>query len=288
VTQADGEISHMVQMHSNLRLAILADIHGNLPAFEAALDHVAQQKVDQIIIAGDIVIGAPDSKACLALAKSLGCPILRGNHERYIAHFGTPNGSPVWATEQYAPIQWAVTQLSEQERQWMAQLPTSLRMAEAPNLFLVHASERNDRDTVKPHTPEHELHDMFPLAEEGYIVRSHNHYGQTRVWEKGFIITSGSVGLPLDGNPTAQYLLLDQTKTGWKIQHQSVQYNIDATIRRFDETKYLSSVGPMGRLFFRELITASQQIVPFLRLYAQWSEESPVSLADAVDRFLNF
>lgn len=270
-----------------MRLAILADIHGNLPAFEAALNHAAQQKVDQIIIAGDIVNGAPDSKACLALAMSLGCPILRGNHERYIANYGTPNGSPQWATEQYAPVQWTVAQLSEQERKWLAQLPTHLRLPEAPNLFVVHASERDDHDTVDPHTPEQKLHGMFPTAQESYIIRSHNHSGQVRVWEKGYIITSGSVGLPLDGNATAQYLLLDQNKTHWKIQHQSVAYPLEDAINRFYDTNYLASVGPMGRLFFRELVTASHQISPFLRLYAQWSASGAISLAQAVERFLS-
>ena len=170
-------------MDTNLRLAILADIHGNLPAFEAVLNHVEQQKVDLIIIAGDIVIGSPDSKDCLALAMSLGCPILRGNHERHIADFGTPNASPLWAKEQFAPLQWAFAQLSEPERQWVAQLPASLRIPEAPNLFVVHATERNDHDTVEPHTPEQILNDMFPIAQERYIVRSHNHYGQVRVWD---------------------------------------------------------------------------------------------------------
>lgn len=56
-----------------MRIAVLADIHGNLPAFEDALKHVSQQKVDQIILAGDIVNGSPDSKACWSLAMSLGC-----------------------------------------------------------------------------------------------------------------------------------------------------------------------------------------------------------------------
>jgi len=41
-----------------LRIAILADIHGNLPAFEAALEHVARQHADRLIIAGVIVVGA--------------------------------------------------------------------------------------------------------------------------------------------------------------------------------------------------------------------------------------
>ena len=269
------------------RIAVLADIHGNLPAFEAALKHVSQQKVDQIILAGDIVNGAPDSKACWNLALSLGCPILSGNQERYVAHFGTPKASPLWSMEQFAPIHWTVAQLSEQDRQCMEQLPLNLRLPEAPDLFFVHATERDDHDTVASHTPEHALHEMFPTAQERYIIRAHNHFGQVRVWDKGFIVTAGSVGLPLDGNPTAQYLLLDQKHNGWNIQHQSVPYPLDDTISRFHDTDYLSAAGPMGRLFFREIVTASQQIVPFLRLYTQWSKKGDISLSGAVDRFLS-
>lgn len=269
-----------------LRIAVLADIHGNLPAFEAALKHVSHQKVDQIILGGDIVNGSPDSKACWALALSLGCPILRGNHERYVAHFGTSKASPLWLMEEYAPLQWTVEQLSEQDQQFMEQLPLNFRLPEAPNLFIVHASERDDHDAIASYTPEPVLRDMFPTAQDRYIIRGHNHCGQVRVWEKGFIVTSGSVGLPLDGNPTAQYLLLDQVKNGWNIQHQSVPYSLDATISRFHDTGYLASVGPMGHLYFLEVVTASHQIVPFLRLYKQWSKQGDFSLSQAVDRFL--
>lgn len=46
-----------------MKIAILADIHGNLPAFQAAIDHVQRQQADLTVIAGDIVIGAPDSLA---------------------------------------------------------------------------------------------------------------------------------------------------------------------------------------------------------------------------------
>lgn len=270
-----------------MRLAILADIHGNLPAFEAALNHIAHQSVDQIILAGDMIIGSPDSAACWQLAQSLGCPMLRGNHERYVYHFGTPQAAAEWSTERYTPLHWAHTQIPAAERQKLAQLPASLRLPAAPDLFITHASERDDHDTVSPHTPEEQLAHMFPNAHERFIIRSHNHYAQTRVWERGFIITNGSVGLPLDGNPTAQYLLLDQNKAGWHVRHQSVPYDLDAAQRRFRETGYLEATGAMGRLFFRELVTATQQIVPFLRLYAQWSKEGALSLNQALERFLN-
>lgn len=135
-----------------MRLAILADIHGNLPAFETALKHVANQSPDLIVIAGDIVVGSPDSADCWKLAQSLGCPILRGNHERYVADYGTPAASPDWAAEQFYPLHWAIAILTDQERILMGELPLTLRLPDAPNLLLVHASARNDHDTVASHT----------------------------------------------------------------------------------------------------------------------------------------
>lgn len=269
-----------------MRIAVLADVHGNLPAFEAALKHVAQQKVDQIILAGDLIVGSPDSKACWDLALSLGCPILRGNHERYAAYFGTPKAPPEWSMERFAPLHWAVEQLSEQDRLCMEQLPLNLHLPEAPDLLFVHASERDDHDTIASHTPDEALQLMFPTAHERYIIRAHNHYGQVRIWKNGFIVTGGSAGLPLDGNPTAQYLLLDQQNNGWKLQHLSVPYDLNTTISRFHDQGYISKIGPMGHLFFREVVTATQHIVPFLRLYAQWSQQGEITLAQAVDRFL--
>ena len=91
-----------------MRIAILADIHGNLPAFEAALDHASRQRVDRTIVAGDIVNGSPDSAACWRLARSLGYPIVRGNHERYVARYGTAAGDPAWLSEQFAPVRWTL------------------------------------------------------------------------------------------------------------------------------------------------------------------------------------
>jgi predicted phosphodiesterase len=270
-----------------MRIAVLADIHGNLPAFEAVLAHAASQKVDLLILAGDIINGAPDSAACWQLARSLNCPMLRGNHERYASDFGTPAADPAWDTELFAPLHWTLSQLSEQDRQEMSRLPLLLRIPEAPDLLIVHASERTDNDSIFAYTPEERFVDMFPCSEGRYIIRGHNHVGLVRLWDERYIITNGSVGLPLDGCPTAQYLLLEQKKGGWRIQHQSVAYDQEQIIRRFRDTDYLSQTGPMGRLFFREVVTASEHLVPFLRLYGRWQKEEPLSLSAAVHKFLN-
>ena len=268
-----------------MRLAFLADIHGNLPAFEAALDHAYRQQPDQIIIVGDIVVGSPDSRACLELAQSLSCPIIRGNHERYVASFGQPDAPAAWQSNQFAPVRWAYDQLTPEQRATINGLPQFLRLPDCPDLMIVHASLRNDRDTVYAYTPDDEIAAMFPTAETT-IVRAHNHVPQVRLWEEQRIITTGSVGLALNLEPTAQYLLLDRVAGEWRIRHQSVPYDQEQALARFDQSGYLEEVGPMARLFMREVATAAGQIVPFLRDYERWNATEPITLEAAIQRFL--
>ncbi len=270
-----------------MRIAILADIHGNLPAFEAVLAHVRQQAPDLIVIAGDIVVGAPDSAACWGLAQSLDCPIVRGNHERYVSFFGTEQEEAIWHTEQFSPVQWGVAQFTAAERAQIAALPPMLRLPEAPDLLIVHASARSDRENLPPYTPDAQIAAMFPAVTEQWIVRGHDHLARTHAWRDKVIITTGAVGLPMDGNPAAQYLLLDATEKGWHTQHQAVAYDLSATLARFAVTKYVEQTGVMGCLFLREAATASPHFVPFLRLYQQWSSASPSDRGEALDRYLN-
>jgi len=269
------------------RVAILADIHGNLPAFEAALDHVARQRADQLIIAGDIVVGSPESAACWRLAQSLGCPILRGNHERYVAQFGAPGAPPEWATERFGPVRWAAGQFSDAERAAIDALPLSIRLPDLPDLLVVHASLRADRDSIMPYTPDEQLAEMFPGLAERWVVRAHNHAGMVRLWGDRTIITAGAVGLPLDSSTTAQYVLLERRADGWRIQHQSVEYDLSDTLRRFRTSGYLDSAGPLARLLMREVATASFYVVPFLNAYGPRIDRGEITLAAAVERFLN-
>ena len=60
-----------------MRIAVISDIHGNLPALETALAAVEELKPDRLIVGGDVVDGAPDSAACWERVKQLQCPVLR-------------------------------------------------------------------------------------------------------------------------------------------------------------------------------------------------------------------
>jgi Calcineurin-like phosphoesterase superfamily domain len=267
-----------------MRLALLADIHGNLPAFEAALAHVKTQSVDQILILGDIVNTAPDSKACWDLACSLSVPILRGNHERYLADWEKPESPPEWKSERFATTQWASRQFSRAELGTMRDLPIALRLPEFPDTVFCHASTRDDYDQVVGFTTESELCERFPNLSENWVFRGHNHHQMVRLWGEKTIITVGATGLPLDMNPVAQYaIIVRKPGGGWHFTHHAVPYDLDQLRARFRDSNYLAEAGPMARLCYREAITGCSHILPFIRAYARMGD---IPLATAVSRYL--
>ncbi|MBC8010620.1 MAG: metallophosphoesterase [Burkholderiales bacterium] len=266
-----------------MRIALIADIHGNLAALEAALAEIETLRPDRLIVAGDVVDGGPDTGACWRRVKALGVPVIRGNHERYIFDYGTPRADPAWISPQFAPLRVARAELSAAEIAELAALPPTWADPALPDLLVVHASLRGDNDSIFPYTPDVQIDPMFEGIAPAVklIVRGHNHACSTREWGARRIVTTGSVGLPQDGNPAAQFLVIERRVDGeWHVLHRAVRYDVGATLRRFRESGYLDKAGPLGRLFYREMETGTHQVVPFLRFYGgarargvQWTLE---------------
>jgi len=281
-----------------MRLAVIGDIHGNLAALEAVLAELEQLAPDQLIVSGDVVDGGPDSALCWERVKSLGCPILRGNHERYVFDYGTPQADPVWATRQFAPLHYTLENLSAAQRTELAALPLSWTSPDWPGLLIVHATERSDADSIWPHTPNEVIDAMFSDACPELIVRSHNHFCSTREWRgrrlvrepRRRIVTTGAVGLPLDGQPRPQFCLLTRRRSAAgrsstiRVEHRNVAYDVEATLRRCQETGYAARAGVVGRMFMREIATGAPQVVPFLRHFHSLQAVNPTLSLEEAER----
>jgi predicted phosphodiesterase len=266
-----------------MRLAVLADVHGNLQALEAVLKHAQKQNVDQIIIAGDLINYLADSRACWDLANSLRLPMVRGNHERYVFHYGTPFAHPDWSKEQFMGLKWTVKQFSDTEREAIAALPLCICL---DNLLIVHASLRDDYDTISPETPTSELEKMFADSSEKFIVRGHNHRSFSVKFAGRIIESLGSVGLPLDGTREAKYVIAEKHGNHWHFLRQQVTYAQEKAIKRLRESGYLEAYGPIGKIALRELQTSKDYIVRFWNEYTKWSQDATLTLEQAVDTFL--
>jgi predicted phosphodiesterase len=264
-----------------MRLAVLADVHGNFQALEAVLEHTQQQDVDDIIVAGDLLNGLADSRACWDLVRSLNIKIIRGNHERYLVDFGTERLA--YSGEQFEPIAWTMKQFSQEEKQQIEALPRYLRF---DNLLIVHASYRSDYDRVKPSTSVDELETMFAGSLEKFIIRAHNHVKFSLSFKDRQLESIGSAGLPLDGLPKADYVVLEQTNDAWNITRHALDYDIKKAEKRFYETGYLEEGGPMVKLFLQELLTSRHQLTPFLKAFETQFQPEALTLEQAVNAYL--
>ena len=262
-----------------MRVAVITDVHGNLGALEAVLAHIRRQGVDQTVVAGDTVNISPHSKACWDLVRSLGCPVLKGNHELYIYTYDTPEADPAWTQERFQGLAWVRSQFSADDLNAMRQLPLTYAL---PDLLITHASPRSVFDSVDETTPVEELKEMFAPAE--FIVRGHNHSWLERRWQDRTLVTVASCGLPLKGRLEAQYALLTK-EDRWRYEKQFVPYDRDAALASMD-AHYMEMMGPLGHIFKRELATGRNYLLPFLFENLTAIDQGEVTLANAVEHFL--
>ena len=267
-----------------MRLAVLTDVHGNLAALEAVLEHISSQNIDQVVVAGDTVNVLPDSRTCWDLVSSLNLAVLRGNHERYLFDYGTSAADPAWTSERFLGLGWTLRQFDSTDLDTMRALPMTYRLS---NLLVCHATPENDQANIVADTPITEVEKLFAGTSEAVIVRGHNHRWIERTWTGHTLVSMASTGLPLNGNTDAQYLLLEQHPGGWRWEKQFVPYDVEKTLKRFDTSGYTEAGGPMVPLFREEVRTAKGHLMPFLWQYLESVENGELSLTEAVQRFLD-
>lgn len=104
-------------------LALLADIHANLPALETVLDFLEQESIDDGLVLGDVVGYGPQPSACIQRLQQTDFQIIKGNHDHALA-IGQINKSfsdaARWALE------WSLQRVSDAEREWLDELPVVL------------------------------------------------------------------------------------------------------------------------------------------------------------------
>ena len=127
-----------------MRIAVLSDIHGNLPALQAVLSDMARRGVDQVINCGDILSGPLWPRETGDELMALGWPTIAGNHERQLLACARRPGGP---SDQYAFDHTTLAQ-----RDWLAALPATLEPT--PGVFVCHGQPGDDREylleTVDP------------------------------------------------------------------------------------------------------------------------------------------
>lgn len=262
------------------RLAILADVHGNLPALDAVLDDIAAQGVDEVLAGGDLVGRGPQGSAVVQRIRALGYESIGGNHEDYLLAFRRGEVPADWrTTEEWAASRWMAAELDEDDAAYIEALPFSLAR---PGLRLVHGTVQSNRQGIGPWTDDGALRRQLGRVEERWLVCAHTHRPLVRELDEGTVVNVGSVGLPFNGDRRAQYAIFEGGGDGWRVELRQVAYDLDEIFRIYQTSGFLATGGVTARLLHLELEHASPLLVPFI----EWARATGVEAStDRLDDF---
>ncbi len=220
------------------RIAIVADIHGNMPAFEAVLADLKDTTPDAVYVNGDIVNRGPQSEEALDTARRLGWPIVFGNHEEYMVKIRAGTIEPELRTEFWQPTRdVALTELSAEEVAYLDTLPRHLTVdvPGLPAIRLVHGSMRALNEGLGPWLNDSELQAATDGAPEPIIVGAHSHRPFNRRLPDRWVLNSGAVGMPYNGDPGAQYLVMTGENGQWQTLFRSIPYDRKAVYAAWEQ-----------------------------------------------------
>jgi predicted phosphodiesterase len=193
-----------------MRVAVLADIHGNLPALDAVLADVEAARADVIVLNGDMATGPMPAQTLERLA-GLGerAVWIRGNCERELAEAWDGTLDPELPELARVPAEYCAAQLERAHRGLLDGLPLSVTL-EVTGLGPVrfcHATAVSDTAMVLVDSPVASYRAGFADVAEATVVLGHTHMPFDRLADRRRFVNPGSVGMPY-GTPGAYWALL--------------------------------------------------------------------------------
>ena len=216
-------------------VAVISDIHGNLPALQAVIAHIENEGYSERVCLGDVVGYGANPAECIDLVRANGFRVIQGNHDAYVASDTDPAGMSYTVTQS---IQWTRNTLTAEHRQWLGALPLTL---DGEDYEAVHASLHKPTEwnyVLDPSAAA--LHFKQQRKEVCFIGHSHRPAMYVEGMDQALDLTSleslrkgkkqvinaGSVGQPRDKNPDACYLVYRRAEAD--VWWRRVPYDINA------------------------------------------------------------
>jgi putative phosphoesterase len=217
-----------------MRIAAIYDVHGNLPALEAVMAEVRRERVDLVVVGGDVLPG-PMPVETLEYITSLGLPtrFLQGNGDREVRNQMAGIEStlpPAWRDV----MRWVADQLSPDHARILASWPATQTVEQDTlgSILFCHATPRNDVEIFTRETPEAALIPVFAETDAAIVVCGHTHMQFDRRVGNTRVVNAGSVGMPF-ADPGAYWALIDQD-----VELRRTPYDFDQAARIIRASKY--------------------------------------------------
>lgn len=200
---------------TEFRLALLADVHGNVAALEAALRDIAAHRPDRIAVGGDLVMNGPRPAETVARLRTLvsdGALVIAGNTDIAVADGDYAAAFP-WMEDvpaaQRAAAEWAREQLGDEDLEFLRALPAERRVTANEELILVcHASPGSQTQGLPTDLDPSVTVERVTRTDARVICCGHTHVADIRDLGRRLIVNPGSCGYAFDGEASACWALV--------------------------------------------------------------------------------
>lgn len=213
-----------------MRIAVLADLHANLPALRAVLDDVLSLGCDTMWCVGDVVGRGPHPSEVVDELRALAVPTVQGNWDDAVALRREQSGVAWPDTEAEAAgqfsLEWTIGQLSEDQRSWLRQLPVSDRFSiEDRSVLLFHGSPMRQNEYLWSDRPSRVFARMVSDQGDDLMCFGNTHEAFHRLVGKSHFVAAGSVGCGTIDDMSAQYAVIDMAGPDLMVNFRSVPYD---------------------------------------------------------------
>jgi putative phosphoesterase len=221
------------------RIALLGDVHANLPALEAVLSHAQLEGVEGYLNIGDFVGYGPFPNQVVKHIRKLEMISIIGNYDLKVLDF--PKKKKKWKKKKnslkWYAFKWAYEHLSKKSRRYLRSLPgEKLLEISGMKVLLVHGSPTSNEELLTPDTPRQRLWELNQVVIDKYgeavkaVIFGHSHQAFTELVDKTWFVNTGSVGRPDDGDPRAAYAILEIQSPSIEISHYRVEYDVAKSV----------------------------------------------------------
>jgi putative phosphoesterase len=218
-----------------MKIALISDIHANLPALQAVLKHAITQEVSTVWALGDYLGYGAFPNEVIRLLVQVNALCIIGNYDQKVLGFDEKYIN-FKAPIKYTSFSWTYAHLNNYSRLFLESLPNQRIITKKNRDFLlVHGSPTSVDDYITPDTDEWILNEYAQLSSADYILCGHSHIPFTRHIGNKWFINPGSVGMVEDLNPKASYMILEITKKQVSIFHFRIAYDVNRAVRGIKE-----------------------------------------------------
>ncbi len=254
-----------------MRVALLSDVHANLPALEAVLRHGRERNVDAVWNAGDTVgYGAFPNEVIERLRHEKTVSIL-GNYDGKVLRF--PERQKTWRrkkpAQKFLAFQWGHQALTKGNFRYLSTLSDQIELdLLGRHVLLTHGSPASPREHLTPRTPRARLSELASVAECEIVVCGHSHQAFQRRVDDVLFINPGSVGRPDDGDPRASYAIANFDRSAARkveVCHFRVSYDVGraaAAVRKQGLPEAFAQMAILGLALDGALEVADRWSVP--------------------------